>query len=251
MFGPCDVLRPSLTAPIRRWTTQIRDLVCQPNQLCSNRFLRRVDNLRAIASDLERQLNLKLRKDTPDLVRDLKDTLSRKRCLLILDNVENEDPGQLIPGGAASVLVTTRLNNLRFLRGRHPLNVPLFTEEQCFELFHRELGAAEVESHEPQCYALFERLGYGNQANILREQGRFYEALVLYTKKEKICVDLGNRPDLGYCYWKWGLLERALGHHQAAQEKLSAALAIFTELQMPRQRDQVQAELAKSRITTA
>jgi len=58
---------------------------------------------------------------------------------------------------------------------------------------------------------------------------------------------MGNKASLGYCYWNWGLLERARGNSQDEQAKLSAALAVFEELAMPRERDAVRAELAKAR----
>jgi catechol 2,3-dioxygenase-like lactoylglutathione lyase family enzyme len=31
------------------------------------------------------------------------------------------------------------------------------------------------------------------------------EALALHKKKEAICLELGNRSGLGYCYWQWAL----------------------------------------------
>ena len=65
----------------------------------------------------------------------------------------------------------------------------------------------------------------------------------LQTKKEAICLELGIRRDLGHCYWNWGLLARAQGDHRTQREKLKAALEIFSELKMPRERDAVKAEL--------
>ena len=479
-------------------------------------------SLTAIASDLERQLGLKLQKDLADMLSDLKDICAKKRCLLIFDNVDNEEPAKLMPGGIASVLVTTRHHNLRFLRGHHPLDVPLFTQDECFAVFHRELGTDAVKGNEAQCETLFKRLGYlpfavavaasliredvrytiaslaadlpadvkellhqaiqaleapprqllnamaacapegfalslaaeiagfdeklsrstrryrlhalvretadgkplalahaeaihkrfenwerdwkqceqdlsdfqlafnwalsnrggasrdfplawlayygymltsrigrpaealeicermaafyqegndnanrqtwlgnqavilkdwgrldealvllkkqeeiclalgnqdglqrsygnqalilqdrgrldealallrkqeeicldlgnqdslqrsyGNQAIILKDQGKLDEALALYKKKEEICLTLGNRSSLGNCYWNWGLLERAFGHPEAEKEKLSAALAIFEALKMPRERDAVKSVLAETRATGA
>ena len=66
-------------------------------------------------------------------------------------------------------------------------------------------------------------------------------------EEEAICLELGNKTGLAYCYWNWGLLERTLGNSAAEQTKLAAALALFRELGMPRERDAVEAELAKSR----
>ena len=84
---------------------------------------------------------------------------------------------------------------------------------------------------------------YGNQALILTNQGRLNEALPLYQKKETVCTDLGNKSSLGYCYAQWTGLEAARGDHEAQKRKLQQALALFTELNMPRQRDAAQAEL--------
>ena len=67
----------------------------------------------------------------------------------------------------------------------------------------------------------------------------------LHKKEEAICLELGLRSGLGYCYWQWGLMARAQGDRKTEKEKLEQALAIFTELKMPRERDAVQAELEK------
>jgi hypothetical protein len=116
-------------------------------------------SLASIAAELQRQLGLKLEGDLPAIVNELKSVCGGKRCLLILDNVEEEAPGELIPGGVASVLLTTRRSNLRFLRFHQPLALPLFTDEQCFELFRLQVGAEEVARHEAECLRLFARLG--------------------------------------------------------------------------------------------
>lgn len=114
----------------------------------------------AIAAELMRQLGLKLEGDLADVVRELKLVCGGKRCLLILDNVEEEAAGELVPGGVASVLVTTRRGNLQFLDFRDPLPLPLFTEEQCFDLFRRQIGGIEVDRHAAVCRRLFGRLGH-------------------------------------------------------------------------------------------
>lgn len=86
---------------------------------------------------------------------------------------------------------------------------------------------------------------YGNQASVLHDGGRLEDALALYKKKEALCLELGLRRSLGHCYWNWGLLARDQGDHVTERAKLQAALDIFTELKMPRERDFVAAELAK------
>jgi tetratricopeptide (TPR) repeat protein len=117
-------------------------------------------SLVALAGELSRQLGLRLEGDLDQVVCELKDYCAAKRCLLVLDNVEEESPGQLIPGGAASVLITTRRDDLRFLQFHQPAPLPLFTEAQCFELFRTVIGEAEVERHRVVCQGLFRRLGY-------------------------------------------------------------------------------------------
>ena len=94
-----------------------------------------------MAYELAWQLGLKLEGELDSTLHELNGHCSRKRCLLILDNVEDDAPARLIPGGLASVLVTTRLNTVPFLRQHRPLQLPLFTEEQCFELFRTEIGS--------------------------------------------------------------------------------------------------------------
>ena len=116
--------------------------------------------------------------DLAEVVRELKGVCARKRCLLVLDNVDGESPGELIPGGAASVLVTTRSTNLKFLRFHKPQALPLFTDEQCFEVFRREIGAAEVARYETECLLLFGRLDHlpiaiALSAALIREDVRY------------------------------------------------------------------------------
>ena len=86
---------------------------------------------------------------------------------------------------------------------------------------------------------------YGNQALILEDWGRLEEAMALHKKKEAICLELGLKSGLAYSYWQWGLTARAQGDKKTEKEKLEQALAIFTELKMPIERDAVQAELGK------
>jgi tetratricopeptide (TPR) repeat protein len=87
---------------------------------------------------------------------------------------------------------------------------------------------------------------YGYQAVILKDLGRLDEAMALHKKQEALCLELGNRSSLGYCYWNWGLLAREGRDAMTEREKLSAALDIFTELNMPRERHAVRAELEKT-----
>jgi tetratricopeptide (TPR) repeat protein len=86
---------------------------------------------------------------------------------------------------------------------------------------------------------------YNNQAVILQAWGRLEEAFELFKKAEALCLELGNRNSLAHCYWDWGLLAREQSNGKTEREKLAASLEIFTELNMPRERDAVRAELNK------
>jgi tetratricopeptide (TPR) repeat protein len=92
---------------------------------------------------------------------------------------------------------------------------------------------------------------YSNQVLILKTWKRLEEALALLKKEETICLELGIRRDLGYCYWYWGLVAREMKDPNTEKQKLQAALAIFTELKMPRERDAVQAELNGGEASSA
>jgi hypothetical protein len=84
-----------------------------------------------------------------------------------------------------------------------------------------------------------------DQALILHRWGRLEEALALHKKQEALCLELGNKSGLGYCYWSWGLLARVQSDTKTEKQKLEQALALFTELRMPRERDAIEAELLK------
>ena len=63
--------------------------------------------------------------------------------------------------------------------------------------------------------------------------------MALHKKQEAICLELGNRGQLAYCYCNWGLVARLQNDPITADKKLAAALSIFTELGMVRERDAV------------
>jgi tetratricopeptide (TPR) repeat protein len=113
-----------------------------------------------------------------------------------------------------------------------------------------EIALRIVQQEEALCRELGNKGGlqvsYGNQALILQAWGRLEEALALHKKEEALCLELGSRRDLAYCYGQWGLLAREQGDRKTELEKLAAALVIFTDLKMPRERDAVRAELEKT-----
>ena len=86
---------------------------------------------------------------------------------------------------------------------------------------------------------------YGNQALILQAWGRLDEALALLKKEEAICEELGLRRDLAYCHWSMADLARERGDIPEARKLANDAVAIFSELKMPRQIEGVQKLLAK------
>jgi tetratricopeptide (TPR) repeat protein len=90
---------------------------------------------------------------------------------------------------------------------------------------------------------------YANQALILQVWGKLEEALALLKKQEVICLELGNKMGLGHCYWYLGLLAREQNQPNLARQKLEQALALFTELKMPRERESVEAELKEESST--
>ncbi len=67
--------------------------------------------------------------------------------------------------------------------------------------------------------------------------------MALHKKQEALCIELGLRSSLGYCYWGWGLLAREQQDRDTEREKLKEALQIFTELNMPREQEAVQDKL--------
>jgi hypothetical protein len=117
-------------------------------------------NLAAIAGELGFQLGLKFEGDLEKILHDLKAHCAAKRCLIVLDNVEDEAPGALIPAGRASVLITTRREPLEFLGLRQPVKPKLFNDSECLKLFRDVLGEAEVARAESAALALFVRLGH-------------------------------------------------------------------------------------------
>jgi tetratricopeptide (TPR) repeat protein len=113
-------------------------------------------DLAAMATELASLAGLRLEGEAVRVAAELRQYLSGKRCLLLLDNVENDQAGELVPGGRASVVVTARDGTIPFLAEYPELRPPLFGEREALELFRRVLG----EVPEDSAHRLFERLGY-------------------------------------------------------------------------------------------
>jgi tetratricopeptide (TPR) repeat protein len=115
--------------------------------------------LAGIAAELERQIGLKFEGDLETLTADMRRYCAGRRCLIVLDNVEDDAPGILVPGGRASVLVTTRREHLAFLGLDPALGLHRFSDAECLDLFRRVLGDADVAKGEAQLKELSGKLG--------------------------------------------------------------------------------------------
>lgn len=181
-------------------------------------------DLAALASELAFQLGLKLEGELDKILHDLRAECGRKRCLLVLDNVEDESAGQLIPGGRAAVLVTTRLEHLDFLAHREQINPGLFTEPECLDLFRKVLGEKEVAKSEPSAKLLFKRLGYlpiatSVAAGLIKQDVR-YTVESLAKKLPQLDKLRFGKDNVGQ------LLAEAIAAPRASERKLLQAMAV-------------------------
>ncbi len=117
-------------------------------------------DLAALAGELMFQLGVRIEGDLEKILHDLRAECASKRCLLVLDNVEDGAPGALIPGGRASVLVTTRIEAVDFLAYLDRVKPALFTDDECLAVFRRVVGDEEVKKSESSARSLFKELGY-------------------------------------------------------------------------------------------
>jgi len=83
------------------------------------------------------------------------------------------------------------------------------------------------------------QISYGNQALILQAWGRLEEAMQLHKKEEEICIELGNKSGQAYCYWGMAGIHHEKGEKITAKQRAEQALALFTELNMPREKQAV------------
>ncbi len=113
-------------------------------------------NLPALVADLASQVGLRMESEAEQAAAELRQYLSRKRCLLLLDNVEDGQPGQLVPEGRASVLATSRETVIPFLAEHDELKPGIFTESEALSLFRSKLGSVD----EAAARDLFRKLGY-------------------------------------------------------------------------------------------
>jgi tetratricopeptide (TPR) repeat protein len=112
-------------------------------------------DLAVLTDELASLLGLRLEGQADQVAADLRRHLAAKRCLLLLDNVDDDQPCALVPGGSATVLVTSRGSTIPFLAEHQEINPPLFTDTESLELFRRVLG----EVAEAPAKQLFAKLG--------------------------------------------------------------------------------------------
>src|SRR5271157_680110 len=77
--------------------------------------------------------------------------LRARQSLLVLDDVWTAEVKQIEPGGACSVLHTSRQQSLPWISAGHSSEVVSFSNEECQSLFHasldKDFGAAEITQH--------------------------------------------------------------------------------------------------------
>lgn len=75
---------------------------------------------------------------------------------------------------------------------------------------------------------------------LMRLPGRGEDAIRILEKVEKLATDVGDKSSLAFCYWNWATIAEDLGQRSVAQDKLSRAVKLFTDLKMVEARDAVQ-----------
>jgi tetratricopeptide (TPR) repeat protein len=73
-------------------------------------------------------------------------------------------------------------------------------------------------------------LAYQLQGKMLYESGQYTEALSIFGKAEELCLELGNRYQLAWCYGWRAMIADDQSDRETAKRCLKQALAIFTEL---------------------
>ncbi len=88
-----------------------------------------------ITGSLGGKIGIAFEGDTEAIAAQQKQWLELRRCLLYLDNVENNDARALIPGAKASVLVTANDPTIGFLAKPKSLSLKVFADEEAHQLF--------------------------------------------------------------------------------------------------------------------
>jgi tetratricopeptide (TPR) repeat protein/DNA polymerase III delta prime subunit len=183
------------------------------------------------------------RKDEESIARSLEDRAGLSRCLgnqaVIL-----QAWGRL---EGAMALHKEEERICRELGDRSGLNASLGNQALILQDWGRLEEAMVLHKEEERiCLELGDRAGLqaslGNQALILKAWGRLDEAMALHKEQERICRELGDRAGLARSLGNQALLhaKRQPADLASARKLTTEALQIFTELGMPRERDQVQ-----------
>jgi len=172
-----------------------------------------------LAGDLAAELGLRLEGQTQDNLKALRRFCAERRCLIVLEGAEPETVGGLIPGGMASVLITT--------------GAPEDPTEAAADPGATQLGRLYDAIHEALSndWMLACRLG-NRMASLARDHGRLAEADELLDLLIRAAEQRGDRRALADFAWerswileRWDRLEeaRALADYGRvmAQDQLS------------------------------
>lgn len=176
-------------------------------------------DLAALTGDLSMRVGLRLDGEPTRVAAELRQYLSTKRCLLLLDNVDDDRPGALVPEGRASVLVTARDGSIPFLADYLDVRPALFSDEEAVALFERVLGDVPRARATP----LFEKLGHlpiavAVAAGLIKHDVRF--------TIESLATDLPPLPMLAHGRNNvGGLLGDAIGVLADRERALLTAIA--------------------------
>jgi tetratricopeptide (TPR) repeat protein len=148
--------------------------------------------LAAITGSVGEKIGIQFEGDAVAVAARQKQWLEARRCLLYLDNVENNDPAPLIPEGRASVLVTANGPSIDFLALAPPIALQVFGPDEAHALFSSILAKTY---DRPLAEAVFQKLGYlplgiAVTAGTLRQDKRF--------SLEQLAKDLPPLSDLRF-----------------------------------------------------
>jgi hypothetical protein len=181
-------------------------------------------SLAASTAELAIQLGIRPEGEPESQLRDIRRRCAERHCLLVLDNVESNEIGRLIPEqGNCAVLITTRLDSLLFLAQYRPPDLELFTPEECLTLFRAYLAVAEVDAKRHAYLQLSERFGrlpiaVAVAAGLLRSDLRWNLPRLLAESKPHKLVH--GRLDIG------DLLGKANGSAGEQARRLLSVMAV-------------------------
>ena len=179
--------------------------------------------LAASAAELAAQLKCPPEAEPEAQLREIRVRCEARHCLLVLDNVELDEFGGIVPGGRCAVLVTSRRRDLPFLQRYRETELETFTPGECLDLFREHLPASEVADKEAGYLKLAERLGrlplaVAVAAGLLRSDIRYsLDRLLNEPRPHKL-----KNGDLDIS----GLLSAAIGSVDEPARRLLRAMAV-------------------------